>query len=158
GEGLESENLEGTGSKQQDPKNPAAGTEATKQTGGSTGTGSSTETVNVLLSTQSATASTTIATNTTAKVKILGVRVKGKLLNVILAIPAAGRITLTGADLVRVSRNLPKSQRLVLKVRLRRAGLAIISSHKKRSRITLRVLFKPREGVSSVASAVVKVR
>jgi hypothetical protein len=73
---------------------------------------------------------------------------------VILAVPAAGSVTMTGADLVKVTRNLTKSQHLVLKVRLRRAGMAIISSHKKRAKTTLEVLFKPRQGVSSVASAV----
>jgi hypothetical protein len=89
------------------------------------------------------------------KIKILSHKVRGKVVTVVVQVPAAGKVTLSGVDLTSTSRKAGASERLTLKGNLTRAGTASLRKHRNRLKVALRASFKPTSGSSSSATVTV---
>jgi uncharacterized membrane protein YgcG len=128
--------------------------------GGSEGTspgGSETITV-VLPATRGSGASSKATATKTAKIKIVSHKVKGGLATIVLQVPAAGRVTLSGAHVTKVARTVGKGERLTLKVKLTRAGTASLRRHRNLLRVVLKAYFAPKSGTDSSATTSVSFR
>jgi hypothetical protein len=96
-----------------------------------------------------------VKTKTIAKIKILSHRVRGKIVTIVVQVPAAGKVTLSGGHLKSASRRAGASERLTLKGTLTRAGTASLRKHRDRLEVVLRASFKPTSGSSSSATVTV---
>jgi hypothetical protein len=89
------------------------------------------------------------------KIKILSHKVRGKVVTIVVQVPAAGKVTLSGGHLTSASRRAGASERLTLKGNLTRAGTASLRKHRNRLKVALKASFKPASGASSSATVTV---
>lgn len=126
---------------------------------GSSGTPAGSTTV-VLNTTTPAAASPTAApravvAKATGKIKIISHKVKGDVATIVVQVPAAGKVTLTGGGVKSDTRKPGKAERVTLKVKLSKAGTASLRRHNHRLKVKLKAAFKPTKGTSSSAAATV---
>jgi hypothetical protein len=108
-------------------------------------------------STPSATA--TPASATTGKVKIISDKVKGNKATLVVQVPSAGRLTLSGNGFEKVTQETSKAERMTVHTTLTKARAASLRKHHRRkTSIKLTSTFVPVSGHSSAASATVSVR
>jgi hypothetical protein len=145
GEGSGKGSGEGTGS---------GGSGAGGQGGpGGVGSGGSTGEVTVLLSVPSA--SSTQGTAAAAakhkpdKLTILSHRVKGGVATIVIRVPAAGKVAVTGRDVRSAVRHAAKVERLTLRVSLSSAAAAALRRGHHRLRVKLKASFEPTVGAGS---------
>jgi hypothetical protein len=134
--------------------------------GGSGGSGGSDTagTTMVLVSVLPAAAPTTggssaAARSTTAKklakVKILSHKVNGRVATLVVQVPSAGRLTLSGAGARSVSQKVGKAGRVTIEVVLSKVGTASLRKHHNRLKVKFKAAFKPSSGAASTATATV---
>jgi hypothetical protein len=87
------------------------------------------------------------------KLKILSHHVKGKKATVVVEVPAAGKLTLSGKGVHSLSRETAKAERVTLHTTLSRAGAASARKHHHKLKVPLKVSFKPTAGAASSAAA-----
>lgn len=93
--------------------------------------------------------------------RILSRRVRGHRLILVLQVPGAGRVTVSGHDLRRVSKRVRKAGRVKVVTRLTRAGLHALKRRHRHHRhlpVRVRVRFAPAKGHASLAFAKVRFR
>ena len=124
---------------------------------GGTGSGGPAGTTTILVtlpgapSTQSAAAGSELG-----KVGVLSHRVRGRRATIVLHVPAAGTVTLTGRGLPTLSRQAAKAERLTLNASLARAAAASLRRDRHhRLPVKLEVSFKSASGSSSSATVTV---
>jgi hypothetical protein len=154
-----------SGGKESNEEGGAGGTNKGSNTGPGNSPGVTGDAVVVSLPTAAATAaptsppaSTPAATTTkaVAKIKILSHRVKGQIATLVLQVPAAGRVLVSGGGVRTIGKGAAKSERLTVEVPLSRAGTASLRKHHHRLHVTLRASFKPTSGPSSSAGVTVR--
>jgi hypothetical protein len=91
-----------------------------------------------------------------AKVKILSHEVKGHVATLVLQIPAAGRIVVSGGSVRAIDKQASKSERLTVRIPLSKAGTASLRKHRNRLRVSLKAAFTPVSGASSTANVTVR--
>ncbi|HTU78375.1 MAG TPA: hypothetical protein VMF09_06415 [Solirubrobacteraceae bacterium] len=101
--------------------------------------------------------STAARAKPTAKVKILGRKVKGETITLAVQAPAAGRLTVEGKGVKSLSRQTDKAERVTLRAVLTKARSASLRRRHRRLDIELEVSFKPVSGASSAASTSIRV-
>jgi hypothetical protein len=128
--------------------------------GGSGGTPApSTIVVNVPASSTPATTATPASTTAAGKVKIISHKVKGNRATLVVQVPSAGRLTVSGKGFKKVATQAAKAERLTVHTTLTKARAASLRKHhRRRTSIKLTSTFAPVSGHSSAASATVKVR
>jgi hypothetical protein len=97
----------------------------------------------------------TVARKKVGPIRVLSHRVKGGVVTLVLAIPAAGRVTLSGSGLHPRSVHIGKARRLTIRATLTRAGRASLHARRNRLRVRLKTTFKPVSGASSSAAVTV---
>jgi hypothetical protein len=95
------------------------------------------------------------ASKTVAKIKILSHKVKGHIATLVLQIPAAGKVTVSGGGVRAVGKGATKSERLTVRIPLSKAGTASLRKRHNRLSVALKASFKPTSGSSSSASVTV---
>jgi hypothetical protein len=93
-----------------------------------------------------------------AKVAILGAKTHGSAVTVTLRVPAAGRVTVSGAAVRARTVTAPRAGRLTVTLRLTRAGAAARHRHHGRLAVRVRAAFVSRAGVRSSAGATARFR
>ncbi len=123
-------------------------------TNGNAGSQPGQNTINVFLPQAQNTTSTAKAVASAVRIKILSHRVKGKTAILVLQVPGAGLVTVTGAHVTKASHRTTKAGRLQLKLKLTAAGLASLRRHNNLLRVVVRASFKPRGvgGSSAITS------
>jgi uncharacterized membrane protein YgcG len=86
------------------------------------------------------------------KVKIVSHRVKGDKVTLVVQVPAAGRLRITGKHLESVSRQADKAERVTVTAVLTKAGAASVRGHARRLRVRLELSFESVSGARSSAS------
>jgi hypothetical protein len=124
--------------------------------GGSSGTPTSTTIVNELPSSGSPASTATAGKGAAAKVKILARRVRGDSVTLVLQVPAAGKLTVSGRDMKSQSRQADRGERLTLSTVLTKAAATGVRRRHRRLKIKLEVSFTPVDGVGSKASTTVE--
>jgi hypothetical protein len=99
----------------------------------------------------------TAAASPTGKVKIISRKVKGRTVTVLVYVPAAGRLTLTGKGVASQARNVLKAERLTVTTKLTRAAIASVRRHSHLN-VQLTAAFGPLTGASSKATTLVGFR
>jgi hypothetical protein len=89
------------------------------------------------------------------KVKILSHKVKGRVATLVISVPAAGKLTLTGRGVSTVRRKAGKASRVTVKVLLSKAGTASLHKHRNRLKVKLKAAFAPSSGARSSATSTV---
>jgi hypothetical protein len=127
---------------------------------GTSGAGSTTVTLNVVGASVPQSAVGAPAAQVKAKrlagVKVLSERVRGRVATLVVQVPTAGRLTVSGAGTRPVGRQVDRAERVTVRVRLARAGAASLHRHRGRLKVRLRVAFKPVSGATSAAGVGVK--
>jgi hypothetical protein len=95
------------------------------------------------------------ATKVPAKIKILSHKVKGHIATLVLQIPAAGKVVVSGGGVRAIGKGVTKPERLTVKVPLSKAGTASLRKHRNRLSVALKASFKPTSGASSSAGVTV---
>lgn len=117
--------------------------------GGSSGGGTTVVVENM----QPAASSTpTAATAAAGKIKLVRHRVKGRTATIVVQVPAAGYLSLSGNGLPSLHRQTARAEQVTLTASLTRAGVASLRRHHRRMKITLKVSFRPASGASSKAT------
>ncbi|MGH2852795.1 MAG: hypothetical protein ACRDLF_01190, partial [Solirubrobacteraceae bacterium] len=150
GEGSGKGSGEGTGS---------GGSGAGGQGGpGGTGSGGSAGGVTVLLSLPASPTQGTAATaaHKAGKVTILSHRVRGGLATIVLRVPTAGRVSITGRGVRSAVRDAAKAERLTLRVSLSKAAASSLRHSHRRLPVKLKASFKPTAGTGSSATITVR--
>jgi hypothetical protein len=120
--------------------------------GGSTGT----TTIAVTLPGSSSAAASAVAKQQLGKIRVLSHRVRGRVATIVLNVPAAGRVTLAGQGVRAAAGRATKAERLTLRVRLTRAGVASLRRSRRPLRVKLTASFKPTAaGTGSTTSVTV---
>jgi hypothetical protein len=88
-----------------------------------------------------------------AKVKILEHKLRGGVVTLLVRVPAAGRLTISGKDVRSVSRQTDGAERVTLHAFLTKAVLASLRRHRRHLSLTLGAYFAGVDGHSSKASA-----
>jgi hypothetical protein len=83
------------------------------------------------------------------KARALSHRVKGSKATIVVEVPSAGFLTVTGRGIHRISRETAKGERVTLHPALTRAGSASLRKHHRRLKVPVKVSFKPVSGSSS---------
>lgn len=125
---------------------------------GGSGSGSGTPSTTIVLSggTPAPGSGTPTGTATAVgKVKVISHKVHGKTATLVVQVPSAGGLTLSGSRVKRVSQQTAKSERVTIKTVLTKAGTASRKRHHHLS-VKLNVAFKPVTGAASAASASVR--
>jgi hypothetical protein len=91
------------------------------------------------------------------KVKIISHRVKGHMLVLVVRVPSAGELTVTGGHAKRELRRSKKAGTVTLEIPLTKAAVADVRRGHK-LKIQLKAAFRSASGVASTASATFKVR
>lgn len=91
------------------------------------------------------------ATKKSEKIKIVGHRVKGTRLTIVVRVPAAGQLALTGKGVTSVRRQTAKAERVTLRTTLTKVDVASLRRHPRKLRIKLDASFKVVGGSSSSA-------
>ena len=89
-----------------------------------------------------------------AGIKILSRKVRGNAVTVVVQVPAAGGLAVTGKGLKSHSEQADRAERVTLRTVLTKAGLASLRRHR-RVKVELDVSFKPVSGASSAAKTTV---
>jgi hypothetical protein len=110
------------------------------------------QTVTIVLPPAAVTSSTAKAA-TKAKIEIINDEVKGNVATLVLQVPAAGKVSVSGAHVTKVTRTAGKAERVTIKVKLTRAGVASLKRHRKLLRVNLKATFDPKSGPASSATA-----
>jgi hypothetical protein len=92
---------------------------------------------------------------TVAKIKILSHKVKGHIATLVLQIPAAGKVLVSGGGVRAIGKGATKSERLTVRIPLSKAGTASLRKRQHRLSVALKASFKPTSGSSSSASVTV---
>jgi len=121
---------------------------------GSNGTSGATSVV-VNLPAAAVAATPAAASKTVAKIEILSHRVKGHIATLVLEIPVAGKIVVSGGGVRAVGKGAVKAERLTVRIPLSKAGTASLRKRHNRLSVALKASFKPTSGPSSSASATV---
>jgi hypothetical protein len=116
--------------------------------GGSSGTPAST-TIVVNLPGQSTTALSTSTKTTPAKIEILSRKTRGDAITIVVRVPSAGKLTLTGSGVKTVSKQADKAERVTLRTVLTKAGAASLLKHGHRLKVELNASFKETAGPSA---------
>jgi hypothetical protein len=148
GSGGSGEGKGGSGSGQGGSGAPGTGGSGGQGSGGNAGTLTLVVSLPSTQSAPSAVASTAKST-TSPKIKLLSARTKGALATIALQAPAAGRLSLHGNGLISSSRTVARAQRVTVKVRLSKAGVASLRHHHAPLKVKLQLSFKTTAGVSS---------
>lgn len=123
--------------------------------GGSSGTpGSSTTVVNNLPG-QNTTTRGGGTEATAAKIKILSRKVKGDAVTLVVQVPAAGQLAVSGGGVRTVSKQADKAERLTLRVVLTKARVASLHKHHHDVKIKLEASFKEVDGARSSTTTTV---
>ncbi len=86
------------------------------------------------------------------KVKVLSRRVHGNTATIVLQVPSAGSLTVSGGGVKKVTEQAAKSERVTVKTTLTKAGVASRRRHRRGVSVKLTVTFKPVSGAASAAS------
>jgi len=87
------------------------------------------------------------------KLKVLSHRIKGHRATIVVQVPSAGVLTLSGKRLRTVHREAAKAERVTLHPALTRAGASSLRRHHHRSlKVPIKVSFKPVSGAASTAT------
>jgi hypothetical protein len=100
---------------------------------------------------QNAATTSTGSTVKTAKVKILSHKVKGDAATLVVQVPAAGRLVLTGKGARSVREQSDGAERLTLRIVLTRVAAASLRKHRHGLKVRLEVSFRQVNGASSSA-------
>jgi uncharacterized membrane protein YgcG len=135
----------------------SGGSGGSGSSGGSGGSGSSGgsgggTTVVLDEATPASTTPSTAAKSPVGKLKLISHKVKGDTATIVVQVPAAGYLKLSGKDTGSVRRETAKPERVTLTAKLTRAGVASLRRHDKRMKVSLKVAFKPTSGASSSAT------
>jgi uncharacterized membrane protein YgcG len=84
-----------------------------------------------------------------AKIKLLSKKVRGDVVTLVLSVPAAGRLTLTGHDVRSVAEQTDGAERVTLRTVLRKADAASLRRHRHHLEVKLAVAFKGTGGQRS---------
>jgi hypothetical protein len=122
--------------------------------GGSSGTPTSTTIVNELPGTPASTA--TAGKGAAAKVKILARRVRGDQITLVVQVPAAGRLSVSGKGMKSASKQADRGERLSVSTALTKAAASGLRAHRRRLRVKLEVTFTTVGGAGSKASTTVE--
>jgi hypothetical protein len=124
---------------------------------GGTGSGGSAGGVTILLSTPStqSAAAAAAAKRKADKVSIISYRAKGAVATIVLRVPAAGRIAVTGRGVRSTVRHAAKAERLTLRVSLTKATAASLRRGHRRLPVKLKASFKPTSGAASSTTVTV---
>jgi hypothetical protein len=122
---------------------------------GSSGTPTSTTIVNELPSSGSPASTAAVGKGAAAKVKILARRVRRDSITLVLQVPAAGKLTVSGKGMKSQSRQADRGERLTVSTVLTKAAAASLHQRHRRLKIKLEVSFTPVDGVGSKASTTV---
>jgi hypothetical protein len=90
-----------------------------------------------------------------AKIKILSHKVKGHIVTLVLQIPAAGKLVVSGGGVRAFDKQAAKSERLTVRIALSRAGTASLHKRHNRLSVALKASFRPASGSSSSAGVTV---
>jgi hypothetical protein len=90
-----------------------------------------------------------------AKVAIVSHKVKGGVATVLVTLPAAGKVRLSGKGVSSETRKAGKAERITLRVKLSKAGSASLRRHHRRLKVTLIASFKATAGQASSARTTV---
>lgn len=85
------------------------------------------------------------------KVKVISHKVHGRTATVVLQVPSAGSLTLSGSGLRKVTEQTAKSERVTVKSTLTKAGVASRRHHHGALSVKVTVTFKPVTGTASAA-------
>jgi hypothetical protein len=96
-----------------------------------------------------------VASKTVAKIKILSHKVKGHIATLVLQIPAAGKVLVSGGGVRAVGKGATKSERLTVRIPLSKAGTASLRKRHNRLSVALKASFKSTSGSSSSAGVTV---
>jgi hypothetical protein len=77
----------------------------------------------------------------TAKIELLSKKVKGDVVTLVLRVPTAGRLTLTGHDVRSVVEQADGAERVTLRTVLRKADAASLRRHRHHLEVKLNVAF-----------------
>lgn len=135
----------------------AGGQQGAQGTGGATGaSGNTPATTTVVLNVSAATNAPTkagAARATAGRVRILAKHVRRRVATLVVQVPSAGRLTVSGSGVKRVVRKEPKTARVVLHIKLTKAASAALARHRRRLAVTLHAAFEPVHGAPSFAAA-----
>jgi hypothetical protein len=122
--------------------------------GGSGGSGAPGSTTMVLSSVpaQSSAAPGASAKPTLAKVRILSRKVKGDVVTLVVQVPAAGKLLVSGRGLKKLSRQVKKAERLTVRLGTTKAEASSLRKHRRRVSLELEASFTPVSGPSSATS------
>jgi AcrR family transcriptional regulator len=121
--------------------------------------GSSTVIVMVPASSPPSATPTTAAAAAIGKVKIISHKVSGNKATLVVQVPSAGRLTVSGSGFKKVTQQTAKAERVTVHTTLTKARAASLHKHhNRRTSIKLTSTFVPISGHSSAASASVSVR
>ncbi len=123
--------------------------------GGSSGTPGGTTIVVNALAPQGAPTLASATQAGTVKLRILSWRVRGHAVTLLVQVPAAGKLALSGRGLRSQHAQASRAERMKLRTSLTRAGVASLRGHGRHVRTTLRLSFAPVNGRSSSTSAAV---
>jgi hypothetical protein len=93
-----------------------------------------------------------------AKVKIVSHKVSGNKATLVVQVPSAGKLTLSGSGFKKVTQEAAKAERMTIHTTLTKARAASLRKHRRKTRVKLTSTFVPVSGHSSAASATVSVR
>ena len=94
-----------------------------------------------------------VAAASAGKLKVLSHSFKGHRATIVVQVPSAGMLTLSGKRLRAVRHETAKSERVTLHPALTRAGAASVRKSRHRSlKVPIKVSFKPVSGASSSAT------
>lgn len=119
--------------------------------GGSGAPGATTTTISSVPA-QSSPVPATSARPTLAKVKILSRKVKGSVATLVVQVPAAGRLLVSGRGVERTSKQVMKAERVTLRAVLTKAETSSLHKRHRRVSVKLEASFTPVSGTSSAAS------
>jgi hypothetical protein len=127
------------------------GTGAPGGNGSSGGPGTTTVVV-MPASASPSTPSGAAAQSKTGKLKVISHKVKGARATVVVEVPSAGKLSVGGKGLRKISRETAKAERVTLHPGLTRAGISSLRRHHRRLKVSIKVSFKQAGGPSSSAS------
>jgi hypothetical protein len=130
--------------------------------GGSSGAGSTTLVVNLPGASAASGGQAAVASRSAArrlaKVKILSHRVRGRVATLVIAVPAAGGLTLAGDGLRPARHRTSGAARVTLEVLLTRAAVASLHNHHDRLKVKLEASFLANGGARSAARSILTFR
>lgn len=86
------------------------------------------------------------------KVKVISRKVHGNTATIVLQVPSAGSLTVSGDGVKKVTEQTAKSERVTVRTALTKAGVASRHRHHSGMSVKLNVTFKPVSGAASAAS------